>query len=595
MVGWKKKKLGDIAKICMCKRIFSEQTVQSGEIPFYKIGTLGEKPDTYISCTLYNEYRSKYPFPNKGDILLSAAGTLGKTVIYDGKPAYFQDSNIVWLEVDRKQICNDFLYFCYQVMEWSSPEGSTISRLYNGIIQNTNVNLPPLPEQRAIAAALSDADSYIDALERLIVKKRNIKKGAMQELLRPKDGWEAKKISGCLDKIIGGGTPSRYTSEYWNGSIPWATVKDFATFNNRQTQEYISAIGLVNSATHLIPKGTPIIATRMGLGKIAVYDIDVAINQDLKALFVNSETYSPFLVYWFKYNSKRVEELGTGSTVKGIRIEQLIELPIYIPSYDEQTAIATILSDMDAEIDALTAQLTKAKRIKQGMMQELLTGRIRLVTDEFSDTAKQESKVTPFPIAEEKSAMASSNKKHNQQFDDAVMIAGIVNALYSDKHPLGRKKVQKCLYLLRRHQDESTKSFKKKAAGPYADEVRYKGGEPIAQSAKYIATTTTKGKGTIFACGSNIKQALEYIVKWGNQADIQWVTDKLKYRKVDDLELLATVDMAICDLEEAGIPVSVASIRNLIAANKEWKEKLSKPIFSDTNIARAISELPKLL
>jgi type I restriction enzyme S subunit len=174
------------------------------------------------------------------------------------------------------------------------------------------------------------------------------------------------------------------------------------------------------------------------------------------------------------------------------------------------------------------------------------------------------------------------------------MIAGIVNVLYSDKFPLGRKKVQKCLYLLRRHQDESTEVFKKEAAGPYADEVRYKGGEPIALSSGYIDTITSN-QGTTFARGKNIKQALGYISSWGRQGDIEWVADKLHFKKVDELELLATVDMAICDLTEAGTPVSVQSIKHLIATNMKWKAKLKREIFSDVNLARAIRELQTLL
>jgi type I restriction enzyme S subunit len=160
-----------------------------------------------------------------------------------------------------------------------------------------------------------------------------------------------------------------------------------------------------------------------------------------------------------------------------------------------------------------------------------------------------------------------------------------------DKFPLGRKKVQKCLYLLRRHQDENTSAFKKKAAGSYADEVRYKGGEPIARSAKYITTT----QGTTFARGKDIGKALGYIQSWGRQDDIKWVADMLKFKKVDELELLATVDMAICDLEEVGASVSVAAIKHLIATNAEWKAKLKKQTFSDANIAKAIKELQTLL
>jgi type I restriction enzyme S subunit len=169
---WVEKKLGDIAEICMCKRIMNVQTKTTGDIPFYKIGTFGKQADAYISRELYEEYRSKYSYPKKNSILISAAGTIGRTVIYDGMPAYFQDSNIVWLDIDESEITNEFLYHYYQVIKWTSPEGSTISRLYNGIISDTNILLPPLPEQHNIAEVLSDMDGYIDSLERLIAKKK---------------------------------------------------------------------------------------------------------------------------------------------------------------------------------------------------------------------------------------------------------------------------------------------------------------------------------------------------------------------------------------------------------------------------------------
>jgi len=285
---------------------------------------------------------------------------------------------------------------------------------------------------------------------------------------------------------------------------------------------------------------------------------------------------------------------GTRAKLNG-KVLKNIEVTIP-PTPDEQTAIAEILSDMDAEIAALEKKLNKARLIKQGMMQELLTGRIRLTEQETESTPGTAAapKIVELPKREPKTVAAQTGG-HNQQFDDAVMIAGIVNVLYSDKFPLGRKKVQKCLYLLRRHQDESTAAFKKKAAGPYADEVRYRGGEPIAQSAKYIKTTTSKGKGTTFARGDSMDKALGYIRNWGRQSDIQWVADNLRFKKVDDLELLATVDKAICDLTEAGTPISVASIKHLIATNEEWKAKLKKQTFSDANIARAIKELQTLL
>ena len=184
--GWKTKKLGDVAEVCMCKRIFADQTSKTGNIPFYKIGTFGKEADAYIASQLYEEYKAKYSYPEKGDVLISAAGTLGRTVVFDGRPAYFQDSNIVWLRIDKSQLCNDYLAQYYNVIKWASSEGSTISRLYNGIICDTEILIPPLEEQTVIARVLSDADCLISSLQKLIAKKKAIKQGTMQELLTGK-------------------------------------------------------------------------------------------------------------------------------------------------------------------------------------------------------------------------------------------------------------------------------------------------------------------------------------------------------------------------------------------------------------------------
>lgn len=108
---WEEKKLGDIGRVAMCKRILKDQTLPFGDIPFYKIGTFGKEADAFISTDLYKEYKSKYPHPKAGDVLISASGTIGRTVVYDGLPAYFQDSNIVWIDNDEQLVKNSFLYF----------------------------------------------------------------------------------------------------------------------------------------------------------------------------------------------------------------------------------------------------------------------------------------------------------------------------------------------------------------------------------------------------------------------------------------------------------------------------------------------------
>ena len=182
---------------------------------------------------------------------------------------------------------------------------------------------------------------------------------------------------------------------------------------------------------------------------------------------------------------------------------------------------------------------------------------------------------------------------HNHQFDDAVSIAAIVDTFYSDKYPLGRVKVQKLLYLLHRHQAVSVSDFKKKAAGPYADTVRYKGGEPIAKKNKYIVSENGK-QGTRYSRGENMAQALNYVERWGMQSDLQWLKENFLHTGRNDLELFSTVDMAMCDLDKVGISVSVESIKNLIASNKEWNAKLSKTYISDRDIARAIKKCTEL-
>ena len=147
--------------------------------------------------------------------------------------------------------------------------------------------------------------------------------------------------------------------------------------------------------------------------------------------------------------------------------------------------------------------------------------------------------------------------------------------------------------MFRRHQEADTSAFKKKAAGPYADEVRYKGGEPIAISSKYISVN--KGtKGSSFSKGDKIADALTYLENWNLNDDLKWLCEQFKYIKTDKLELLATIDMAICDLEDAGTTVTVDSIKELIKSHSEWKEKLSKSYFKDTDIAWAIKECKKL-
>ena len=157
----KKYKLGDIGEIRMCKRILKSQTTTKGDIPFYKIGTFGKEADTFISRKIFNSYKERYNFPNKGDVLISAAGTIGRCVIYNGEDSYYQDSNIVWVNNDESIVLNDYLFYVLNNITWTPSKGSTILRLYNDDIRNKDFIVPNLEYQRVIADTLKAIDKKI--------------------------------------------------------------------------------------------------------------------------------------------------------------------------------------------------------------------------------------------------------------------------------------------------------------------------------------------------------------------------------------------------------------------------------------------------
>lgn len=157
--AWEQRKLGDFGSVAMCKRIYKEQTSEQGDIPFFKIGTFGADQDAFISNELFEDFRHTYPYPAPGTLLISAAGSIGRVVEYQGEKAYFQDSNIVWLEHDHR--LNDaFLKPLYSQIEWGL-EGSTIKRLYNKDLVSAEVTIPDDREQKVIGQFFAKLDNLI--------------------------------------------------------------------------------------------------------------------------------------------------------------------------------------------------------------------------------------------------------------------------------------------------------------------------------------------------------------------------------------------------------------------------------------------------
>ena len=206
---WEQRKFGDVGSVAMCKRIFKEQTSDDGEVPFYKIGTFGGEPDAFISRKLFDEYKTKYPYPHKGDILISASGSIGRTIEFTGKDEYFQDSNIVWLKHEN-EIDNNFLKVLYSIVEWSC-EGSTIKRLYNDNFLKTEFMLPQIDEQIKLGDYFANLDNLITLHQRKCDETKKLKKFMLQKMFPKKDekkpeirfagftdDWEQRKLGDVL-------------------------------------------------------------------------------------------------------------------------------------------------------------------------------------------------------------------------------------------------------------------------------------------------------------------------------------------------------------------------------------------------------------
>ena len=384
---WEVKSLGEIGEPCMCKRILKEQTSPTGDIPFYKIGTFGGIPDAYISRELFEQYKEQYNYPKKGTLLLSAAGTIGRVVVFDGKDSYFQDSNIVWIDNDETKVTNDFLFYCYSRMQWKTEEGGIVSRLYNANLKSTSFIAPKsLAEQERIAKALIDVDALISTAEKLIQKKKNIKQGAMQNLLTGKkrlpgfakstnykqtelgpipEDWEVKNIGTTCNVITGGEAPVVYSKDkntlykypiYSNGKEVYGY---HASYTIDHDAVCISSIGENTGDIFYYQKNfTPIIRLKVIIPKKSNIDTE-------------------FLYYCLK--TIKIDTTKNGG-IPNINSNDVKSINYIQPtSKEEQTAIANVLSIMDKEIETLNTKLEKYRNLKSAMMQQLLTGKIRLV------------------------------------------------------------------------------------------------------------------------------------------------------------------------------------------------------------------------
>lgn len=584
---WEVEKIKNVSSITTGAKN-TQDKIDDGHYPFFVRSQTVEHINSYSS---------------EGEAVLTAGDGVGTGKVFhyiNGKFDFHQ--RVYKISNFNKKLDGYFFYlyfsnnFLNRIMSMTAK--SSVDSVRMEMIADMQIPLPTKAEQTTIAAALSDADALITSLEKLITKKHNIKQGAMQELLTGKKRlpgfsgkWEVKKLGEIADIFKGSGLSKSKLNP--SGIHKCVLYGELFTTYSQVIKNVISRTNadegvLSKKGDILMPGSTTTIGIDLAIASALLED-GVLLGGDINIIRKKVDSYnSEFIAHYLTQVKKHeIAELSQGITIIHLYGRDLNALSITIPAKrEEQTAIAIILSEMDAEIEQLEQKLSKYRMLKQGMIQELLTGRVRLLNIEVSE--KPKATVTAM---HEKYDL--QKKKHNWEFNEAVVISVLTKAFGVPGYPLGRKRYTKFSYLLHRYAERNAVGYLKKAAGPYNPRTKYGGPEKIAQTRGYIKNHSS-GKYSGFIAHDNIAEAVAYFNKWYGQETLRWL-EQFRYKDNDQLELLTTVDIAVQDLLQNNQKVSATSVKALIQSHDEWRAKLDRIIFSDENIGKAISESRDLL
>ena len=381
---WEKKKLGDIGDVKMCRRIFNDETLSEGDIPFFKIGSFGKVADAFITKELFLEYRKKFSYPKKGNVLISAAGTIGRLVVYNGEDAYYQDSNIVWIANDETLVTDKYLYYILQLAKFKT-EGGTIQRLYNSILKSTKFGCSTLKEQTKIASFLTAVDDKLQALKQKKTLLEQYKKGVMQKIfsqeLRFKDdngndypNWEEKKLGEIFYSEKGKGISKNKIVPH--GNFECVLYGELYTKYNEVIYNVVSKTNEVDGTKSkvgdlLIPSSTT--TTGIDLANLtALNKNDVLLGGDITVLRSNNEINNVFYAYYLSNHKKEeIASYAQGSTIVHLYYSHIKDMEIHLLSLSEQTKIADFLSAIDDKINQCHGQIEKTEVWKKGLLQKM--------------------------------------------------------------------------------------------------------------------------------------------------------------------------------------------------------------------------------
>ena len=373
---WKKCKLGDLCNVLMCKRILVSQTNTEDGVPFYKIGTIGSTPDAYISKELFDDYKVKYNYPRKGEVMITCAGTVGKCVVYDGEDAYFQDSNIVWIDNPTQYISNGFLFHLLSKVDWRKLNSTTIIRIYNDDLRNLKMSYPRKEEQQKISHLLSLLDERIATQNKIIYKLKSLIRGIMVEL--QKRGLS----NGTLKKVLLSNVLTE-RNELNKSLYPVYSVSVIQGIVNQMEYLGRSFAASDTSKYHVVHYGD-LVYTKSPTGSFPYGIIKQSYNQNEVAVSPLYGVYEPktfstgvFLHEYFKSELNTLNYLhplvqkGAKNTIN-IANQRFLESYVAIPSNaNELLAISKLLCSLNTKLEFLQNILKQSQGQKQYLLRQM--------------------------------------------------------------------------------------------------------------------------------------------------------------------------------------------------------------------------------
>lgn len=385
---WKSDKLGKLGTVAMNKRIFKEETSEVGEVPFYKIGTFGGEPDSFITRDKFEEYKSKYPYPEIGDILISASGSIGRTVEYQGEEAYFQDSNIVWLKHDER-LDNSFLKQFYSIVKWQGVEGTTIKRLYNKNILETPIGLPSISEQSSIGFLFRTLDDLLASYKDNLANYQSLKATMLSKMF-PKagqtvpeirlDGFEGEWEVQTLKELASFSKGNGYTKNDLVNSGEEIILYGRLYTNYQTVISKVNTFVTTVKANAVISKGGEVIVPASGesaedISRASVVDKSgVILGGDLNIIYPDeNKVDSIFLALTISNGSQQKELIkrAQGKSVVHLRNNDLEKVVLHYPSMEEQQAIGSYFSNLDQLITSYQEKITQLETLKKKLLQDM--------------------------------------------------------------------------------------------------------------------------------------------------------------------------------------------------------------------------------